>query len=130
AVGPQPFPELFTADWFAWMFEQVRENLEGLVGEPNLQSVLPQFTRSKVEIESAETNRLAARALLFHEAPLVRNYKSNPIEEATRAPSAADRRVLQIFCANGCLEASNEFPEMGQRRTGTITYGVSRSRSG
>jgi hypothetical protein len=53
--GPEFFLHLFARYDFAAMLQQHQQNLKGLFLKPDLQTVLAQFTGSKIHLEDAKT---------------------------------------------------------------------------
>src|SRR5262249_51095843 len=49
--GPEALPQLVARDEVAGPFEQQQQDLNGLLGEPDLQPLLAQLTRSEVQLE-------------------------------------------------------------------------------
>ena len=66
---PKSFAQLVPGNHVAGMFQQHRQDLKGLLREPDFQSVLMHFTGLQIDLESAETEN-ARRSAEFWQASL------------------------------------------------------------
>jgi hypothetical protein len=64
--GPQPLLKVFASDDLAGVLEQHRQDLEGLLLQPDLQAALAQFASTKVHFEHSETEPPAILMVWFH----------------------------------------------------------------
>jgi hypothetical protein len=55
-VGPESLVKFLACDHFAGVFQQHRQDLDGLIGNPNLYSVPPQFSAPNIELKGPKSD--------------------------------------------------------------------------
>jgi len=70
---PEPIPQLFTCNHRAWMFHKQAQDLEWLFLEFYLDSALPQFTCTNVNLEDSESNNTRELGSYRHDISLRRS---------------------------------------------------------
>jgi hypothetical protein len=64
-IGPKPFPQVFTGDDFAALFQQNCENPAGLLLKLDLPALLPEFTCAHIDLVDTEADELRRKGGLF-----------------------------------------------------------------
>jgi hypothetical protein len=62
--------QFLTGDDFTWMFEEDDQNLQWLILQLDLDAFLWQFTRIRIQLESAETLQTIRLPASLHEIPV------------------------------------------------------------